>query len=291
MIANNLVAAQEMIEQQLAFPIGQKWYVNEQHHHVRQFFTKWSHVQSLGVRAVTDIALNVALNHSTDPAVMTAVAISGTTEDEVHFYIQGEDTEVFPDSMTIDSGFLTATFPRARLVKEAFQDNPQTGWPYDQTGSDGPFAQALDIRRVYTDNTDVGEFVWPLGKACCPTCGEDTEPACGYIRSAESGIITLLPASGSNCIYCGSSIIRLNYCAGLPIDSVSEDAIMRLAHSLMATMPCDGCDPVMMLWKTDRNIPSQITEDRANGMFGVSDGAWRAWVYAVNNRHFRMPLI
>jgi hypothetical protein len=273
MVARYLGQAQQMIEQELLYPIGQKWFDDEQH------------------KNVSVIASGVTLDHTNDPATIPATATTLTDADEIHFYIAGTDDEVYPDSLTLSGGFINATFPRARLVKAASQDNPDTGLAYADTGPTGPYAQELDIKRIYTDSSDVGEFVWPLGRANCPECDEETEPACGYIRSSLSGVVTLLPDTTGNCVYCGASVVRLNYSAGKPIDPVAEDAILHLAHALMPTMPCEGCDPLMMLWKGDRSIPESITRERANNMFGVQEGAWRAWIYAHKNRHFRTTFI
>jgi hypothetical protein len=291
MIARYLGEAQIMIEQVLGYPIGQKWFVDEMHHNTNRFFTRWSYIQALGTKAVANIALAVALNHAADPATIAATATTVTDDGEIHFYQAGTDVEVYPDTMTLAGGTVSASFPRARLVLEADQDNPDTGLSYTDTGVTGPYAQAVDIKRVYTDTADVGEFVWPLGDNCEPECAEDTQPACGYIRSNESGVVTLLPRTGADCVWRGASEIRINYCAGKSMDSAMEDAIIHLAHALMPIEPCPGCDPLMMLWKTDRAIPSQITRERANCMFGVFDGAYRSWIYANKNRHVRMSFI
>jgi hypothetical protein len=291
MVARYLGQAQEMIEQELLYPIGQKWFVNEQHKNVHRFFTTWARVRALGVRAVSVIASGVALDHTTDPATIPAVATTVTDEDEIHFYISGTDDEVYPDTLTLSGGFINATFPRARLVTAENQDNPDTGLTYGDTGPTGPFAQELDVKRVYTDSSDVGVFVWPLGIENCPECDEETRPACGYIRSSLSGVVTLLPDPTGNCFYCGAEYLRLNYCAGKPIDPVAEDAILHLAHALMPTMPCEGCDPLLMLWRGDRAIPESITRERANAMFGVAEGSWHAWIYAHKNRHFRTTFL
>lgn len=293
MIARELGAAQDDIEKVLLFPLGQKWFEEEQHSRNRRnlFFTKWAQVQALGSRAVTTIAAGVALDHAADPAVIPATATTVTDPDEIHFYEAGTDVEVFPSVLTVVSGTLNASFPRARLVKQAAQENPEVGWPYSDTGINGPFMQELDIRRVYTDTNDVGVFVWPLGKQNCPECGEDTEPACGYIQSSIAGTVTLLPDTSGNCYYCGATQLRVNYCAGLPLSPTAEDAIIHLAHARMAVMPCADSDPLMMLWKQDRFVPEQISQERANSLFGVTEGAWRAWVYAYHNRHFRTTYI
>lgn len=291
MIARNLWEAQDKIERVLHYPIGQKWFTNEQHRRVGRFFTKWSHVSAIGSRAETVIAAGVALNHAADPAVIPATATSLTDLDDIHFYQAGTTMEIYPSVLTVDGGFLNASFPRARLVKADSQENPPTGWPYDATGPSGPFIQEIDIKRVFTDSTDAGVFVWPLGKERCPECSEETEPACGYIQSNEAGVVTLLPDNSGHCYYCGASYVRVNYCAGIPIDPSSEEAILHLAHSLMAVMPCQGCDPIMMLWKQDQFIPENITSERANALFGVMEGAWRAYSYAVREKHVRTPLI
>jgi hypothetical protein len=291
MLARYLGEAQIMIEKVLRYPLGEKWFEDEQHKNVRRFFTQWSRVRSLGVKAVSNVALSVALIHTSDPATLTPTAVTVTNENELHFFQAGTDVEVYPSVLTLVGGTLNASFPRARLVKEAEQDNPDTGLDYADVSPSGVFIQEVDIKRVYTDVTDVGEFVWPLGKNCVADCGEDTEPACGYIRSSQSGVVTLLPTTDSTCIWYGASEVRLNYCAGKPVDTVDEDAIVHLAHSLMPVTPCDGCDPLMMLWKNDRNIPDAITEARANSLFGVYEGAWRAWNYAQSRRHFRISII
>lgn len=293
MIARELCAAQDDIEAVLLYPLGEKWFENEQHNRNSRntFFTKWSQVRALGTRAVSNIAVNVALNHAADPAVIPATATLITNVDEIHFYQAGTDVEVFPSALTLISGTLNASFPRARLVKESAQENPEAGWTYSDTGVDGPFMQELDIRRVYTDTSDVGVFVWPLGKENCPECSEDTEPACGYIQSSIAGTVTLLPDRSGNCYYCGATKLRLNYCAGLPLPSNAEDAIIHLAHARMAVMPCSDSDPLMMLWKQDRFVPQDISQERANSLFGVAEGSWRAWVYAHKNLHFRTTFI
>lgn len=293
MIARELCAAQADIEAVLQYPLGLQWFENEQHDRNRRnlLFTAWANVQSLGTRTVSDIATGVALDHSADPATIPTQATAVTDLSEIHFYEAGTDVEVFPSELAISGGNLTASFPRARLVKESKQENPATGWDYDDTGVDGPFMQELDIRRVYTDTSDVGVFVWPLGRENCPECGEDTEPACGYVQSTKSGVVTLLPDTSGNCYYCGASKMRLNYAAGVPLDSNAEDAIIHLAHARMAVMPCTDSDPLMMLWKQDRFIPADISAQRAEARFGVQEGSWRAWVYATKNKHFRMTYL
>lgn len=290
MIARNLREAQTMIENEINYPFGTKYIEGEQIDLRPRMRTKWARIQSLGKRAVTDISLNIALDNSTDPATFAAVATSVTNAGEIHYYEHDTDNELFPDTETLASGLLTATFPRARLVRGDKQSNPEDGWIYDQY-ADWALTH-IDIKRVYTDTSDVGVFVWPLGKQPCPTCTEDTEPACGYIQSSRGGVITMLPeASSSRCNCHGASVIRVNYAAGEPLDTYAQDAIVHLAHANMSVMPCAGCNAINLLWSNDRFVPQEITQDRASATFGVSEGAWRAYVYAEKHRHVRLSSI
>jgi hypothetical protein len=290
-IARYLGEAQTMIEKVLGYPIGPKWFANEQHHNSRWIFSNWSQVRSLGIRAVSVVASSVVLNHAADPATIPATATTVTDADELRFYQAGTDVEVYPSILTISGGNLTASFPRARLVLEAFQDNPDTGLSYSDTSNSGPYTQQIDIKRIYTDTTDVGVFVWPLGIDCQEECGEDTRPACGYVRSNQSGVINLLPESDGTCVWYGASELRVNYCAGKVMDSNAEDAIMHLAHALMPIPPCEGCDAITMLWKQDQYTPEVLTRARIDCPFGVHEGAWRAWTYAQSNRHVRATFL
>jgi len=291
MIARYLGQAQIMIEEKLGYPIGQKFYVDEQHHNARWIFSKWSNVQALGIQAISVIATAVALDHTADPATIAATATVVTDPDEIHFYQTGTDVEIYPNLLDISGGFLNASFPRARLVKEAFQDNPENGLSYTDTSVDGPYIQAIDIKRIYIDTSEPGEFVWPLGKDCPEECEEETEPACGYIRSNLSGVITMLMPTEGECPWLGASELRINYAAGKPLDPLAEDAILHLAHALMPIPPCPGCDPIAMLWQQDQNTPEVLTRARIDCPFGPNDGAWRAWNYAKTNRRVRMTHI
>jgi hypothetical protein len=198
MVARYLGQAQEMIEQELLYPIGQKWFVNEQHKNVHRFFTTWARVRALGVRAVSVIASGVALDHTTDPATIPAVATTVTDEDEIHFYISGTDDEVYPDTLTLSGGFINATFPRARLVTAENQDNPDTGLTYGDTGPTGPFAQELDVKRVIRTRAT---SAYSYGRCESRTARNATKrpgrPAA--ISDPLSGVVTLLPDPTGNC--------------------------------------------------------------------------------------------
>lgn len=290
MIARNLKEAQTLIEDQIYFPFGTRYIEEEQIDLRPKMFTKWARVQSLGKKAVSNISLNVSLNHATDPATFIAVATSVTVEDEIHFFEQGTDLELYPDTLTITGGTVTATFPRARLVRSDKQSNPENGWDYADVASWG--IQSIDIKRIYVDTADVGVFVWPLGKKSCPECTEETEAACGYIQSKRSGLISMLPITTSpHCICHGASKIRVNYVAGQALDTPAQDAIVHLAHSLMSVMPCAGCESISLLWSNDRFMPQNITQERAEATFGISEGAWRAYVYVKNHRYVKLTSI
>ena len=81
--------------------------------------------------------------------------------------------------------------------------------------------------------------------------------------------------------------MRLNYLSGMdPTSPQAEDAIIRLAHSKMPEEPC-GCSVAQRLWKRDRSVPSLLTAERLNCPFGLSDGAWIAWKFAMALKKYR----
>jgi hypothetical protein len=69
----------------------------------------------------------------------------------------------------------------------------------------------------------------------------------------------------------------------------AADAVIRLAHSLMPEGPC-GCDLAVLYWKRDRNVPDFIEPDRARCLWGVSDGAYQAWKFALDMRVMRVTI-
>lgn len=293
-IARYLNEAQIEIEQVTGYPLSPKWFEQEQQpYQCRSIKTRWSKLLAAGVRAVSNIALNEPVDHSTDPAVVGPVVTTVTDWHEIKVYHPGTDFEIEPSAIAIAGGQVTIEIPRCRLVLAALEDTPQDGLDYDDVGTcvssfsagtPGSFECEVDVKRVYTDTTDQGTLVYPHGKscACVQNCTEDTDAACVYIRDAELGFVDVRRETISSLCTCGARLtyVRMNYQAGVVSPtSQMEDAIIRLAHVKMPHSPC-GCEQVTDMWARDRHVPDVLDRERLNCPFGLSDGAWTAWKFA-----------
>lgn len=299
MIAKYLREAQDEIEQVTHYPLAPRWFTDESHPYRVPLHLDWHKVIETGVKAVANIGLAQAVDHTADPAVVGPIATTVTDPDEIIVYHPGTDIEIVPSSIVIAGGNVTINIPRCRLVTQAAQDNDENGIDYTDTGCSsfgptGSFECFVDVKRVYNDASTQGTLVWPHQSSdcayCgCPSCGEYTHDACVYIKNAESGAVDLLKAAyadgawtADSCTcHCSlPSYARVNYRAGMtPLSKQAEDAIIRLAHAKMPSEPC-GCGTVQSMWKRDRNVPEVLTRERLNCPFGLSDGAWVAWRFA-----------
>lgn len=296
LIAKYLSEAQIELENALSFPIGARWFTDEQHRYVVPVHTRWGYVIAPGVMATADVSLAEAVDHTADPAVIGPIVTALTDVDEIHVYHAGTDVEIIPSSIVISGGNLTIDIPRCRLVLPAYASNPVTGWSYTDTTPAGVFAQTVDVKRVYNSQATAGVLVYPHGCSTSCTCGcdETTQTACLYLRNPTTGALDALPATYSNGSWtptsaccCGlPEYVRLNYYAGVDLDYQLEDMIVRLAHSKMPEAPC-GCPEGQRLWARDRNIPTVLTAERLNCPFGINDGAWVAWQFTVARRLVR----
>ncbi len=274
-----LAEAQFEIERVTNYHIGRQWDIAERHDNCTPLITRWGYVVSGGTRAVTNIALGVAVNYATDPAVVGPVATTITDSREIKLYHAGTDIEIDPATLVLTGAAATFTIPRCRLVDPAFYDNPTNGWQYaDMTH----YATTVDIKRVYNDTTIQAQFVG----ASCSNCTETKTNVCIHVRKPEIGSIDL----GSLTCGCGRWV-ELNYYSGREIiDSnayytaygrQAQDAIIRLAHVKMPHPPC-ACDSVSNLWTRDRQV---IVDGQGRALRGVCDfgpeeGAWTAWRFA-----------
>ena len=114
------------------------------------------------------------------------------------------------------------------------------------------------------------------------------QTGCLIIKDEKLGIISVQAGeyadgawSGRAMCSRGHPMLHLYYKAGLQhMNAQAEDAIVRLAHSKMPDAPC-GCDSVKSFWNRDRNVPQIMTAERLNCPFGMNDGAWIAWNFAL----------
>jgi len=260
--------------------------------------TRWAHVIQAGTLAVASVSAGEVVDHSSDPAVVGGIATTLTDQAEIRVFHPGSDLEISPSSVVISGGVLTIRIPRARMVKESLMDTPSQGLDYADTSN---FEATVDVYRIYNDPSKNAVIVAPhsCSPGCFSTgCGEYTNTGCLYIKRPIIGTVQVQPATYSGGEWTSGSLscrsgdqVRLYYQSGLRyLPEQLEDAVVRLAHSLMAEEPC-GCQVTQRIWQRDRTVPGAITRERAHAPFGLSDGAWRAFVVASQMRVGRSSVL
>lgn len=301
--------AQKLIEDQLGFFLCPQWVYGsvedepngdfrhvDQQTYAHRLLTDWSRLIAGGIAASSSVSSGAVVAHGTDPATIGPIATTLSDVREIRVFHPNSTLEIIPTDIQISSGQLTIEIPRCRMVKESLIYNSESGLDYDDLTN---FESTVDIYRIYNDPSVNAEIVSPHtcnGLCLSDGCSEYTSTGCIYIEEEKPGIIDVKYAtysggswSSSNNCYPGS-ILRLNYYSGLRyLPRNYEDAVIRLAHSLMPTEPC-GCAVAKRLWERDMNVPTAITERRADNPFGLSDGAWFAWQQVTSSRDVRMSV-
>jgi hypothetical protein len=303
MVAKYLGEAQREVENNINFLVGRQWTVERKKPLKCPTFSRWGHLRALGIRGVSVISSGEAVDHTTDPATIGPIATAITDPEEIVIYHPGTDVEIDPSEITFAGGNVTIKIPLCRMVLATYVDNPSAGWEY--TDYDIWGEQTVDVKRVYNDTSTQAKLISNHScNAYCSTSGCSTfsQDACGFITNPETGEIELYPAeyssgtwtrSRNNCYCNGWEQEQLNYMSGVDLTYNAEDAgfqmediIVRLAHSKMPKEPC-GCDPLKAMWTRDRFVSEFSTKERVNCPFGMSDGAWTAWVWVTNTKLVR----
>jgi hypothetical protein len=288
MIAQALLDAQDMIEQELGYYLAPKWTIDERHFYRRPLLAHWGHIIAGGVKSDVVIQAGVAPNYAADPATVTVNGVTCAAEN-IHIYHAGTDIEIEPESVVIAAGVLTASIPWCRLVAPAYEDTPEDGLQYADVATWG--AATVDVRCLTNDPATQAVLISPNGCTCISTPCADTEySACIHVRLPDIGSLDVQRATYANGTWTRAtlcypvSFVELNYESGLlTLPRGAEDAIIRLAHSLLPQQVC-GCDSVLALWKRDTNVPAVLTRERINASFGLSDGAWYAWQWTQTHK-------
>lgn len=293
MVARYLAEAQHEIENLIGYKLGIQWVSEPMQNYKCPANTAWGYVVDAGVKATSVISSGEAVSYiGGDPAVIGPIATTVTDVDEIVVYHPGTTIPINPSSVVIAGGNVTIEIPFCRLVAQAFANNPDGGWNIADVATWGE--ATVDVVRVYNDPSTAVVLI--SNHACNVACASQgctgyATNACMYVTDPISGAFATFPATYSNgtwrrisigagCCYDYQSM-QLNYRDGVELNDVSEDAIIRLAHSKMPVTPC-GCDPAKMYWTRDRNIPETLTADRINNPFGLSDGAWIAYKFALS---------
>lgn len=279
--------AQSKMEQVTEYPLYPTWIGPERHSVAGIQVLKNSYLIQMGQKEVANVQLGVACNHANDPVQIT-IAVAFTDVNEVHIYHPGTDVEIYPSSMEITGGNLIIEIPRVRMVALAYEDNPESGLDYTDTSL---FEATVDVKREFLSSTLPS--VQFISRDCSTNCSCPTETltsGCANIDNLKLGIIQI-GTIGCACLPAYTSMVDLYYQAGLQsLTAEAEDIMVRLAHSLLPNEPC-GCDFLKGRWKMDQNVPEVLTAERENCPWGMSDGAWQAYEFAMNLRILRTSIL
>lgn len=272
MIAWALAEAQQELEQEIGYLLAPCWTVGERHVYQSVMRTRWGHVIAGGVKSDVMIDDAVAVDHTSDPATVT-VALGTCDVGDVHLFYPGTDVEIEAASYS-GAGPVVFAIPWCRMVAPAFQDTPE-GLAYGDVAT--WITHTVDVRCISNSTATQATLITRAHSCeCVAGCTDTRAAACIYVRDEVLGHVEAI-ATGTPCVCAKPDWALLNYYSGLQVlTRQAEDAIIRLAHSKMATEPC-GCDVTQRLWARDRAQGDVLTRERINCPFGTSDGAW--WAY------------
>jgi len=282
-LARYLWEAQIELERFLGFPLGRKWYTNEVHLCDRNpILTKWGRVIAGGSKSSTLIEEDVPLVYADGLATATiTMDLPVYPLDEIVIYHANTQVPIIPSSIEYIGGEIVITIPPCRAVQPQYQNNPDTGWTLEED----VFAEEVDVWRVYNDTENQGSYVCKNG---CPGT-EELHDLCVDVEDGSIGRVSIYHMD-TYCSACRSrQYLRLNYLAGYELAPDEREAIIRLAHSNIPSALC-GCGVFEGAWSNDFKTPETFTmsRERFNCPFGMSNGAWKAYRWALEARLIRM---
>ncbi len=291
--------AQDTIEQELRYFLAPCWVEAERHAYGDPIVLNWGHVVGAGVQADTVVGDSVAVDYATDPATVT-VAPGTHAAANLRIFHEDTGTEIVPLSYAGDgSGNLVFQIPWCRLVDPAYADNPAEGLDY---GSAATWRAArVDVRAIENSIATEAELIWrhECSDSCALRgCADYRQTACVYVRDGKLGVVDVTRADYASGVWTATALCS-SYCRGLPqwvevsylaglttLTRQAEDAIIRLAHTLLPQEPC-GCGPSQYMWQHDTKVPEVLSRERVNCPWGQSEGAWWAWRQAQTMKLIR----
>jgi len=307
-----LAQAQQQIETLLGYPLCPTWVtgtVDESYLHDNRWvdqqwyrsrlLTKFPRLIAAGIRATEDLEEDAPIVYGDRVGTITITSVTFTDPREVIVTYPDSDRRIIPSKVSIAGGTLTIEIPRFRMVVPTLLTTPEEGIDYSDLAS---FLSAVDVTRVYNDPSRQAVLVRPhcSNGNCSGGCGECTHDGCIYILDHEIGHIDVRPAlwnedtlSWDSRTVCASNyrLVRLNYLCGMRyLNAQAEEAIVTLAHTKLHGPPC-SCDWLHEVWKHHNAVPRMLTRERLNCPFGVSEGAWRAYVFARSLASVRASIL
>lgn len=237
------------------------------------------YLQSIGQRATTVIQANAAVVYSdsdgdgfNDLATITVATTVAAGQIEVFFRVANgapsaanELWRIEPLNVQISGGNAIITGHMSLFALPSIWLMPYTPPNYvtkNAQDSNDPlnYVTQVDVYRVYPDSTNA---VTLRGDDWLVSCNEgncDTfeQTSCARIYNSELGLVQIRPSTcGCWGDYLAYNQVEIYYLAGYPLDANFnvnrrlEQAIVRLANTLMPQKPCEYCDRILNMWTND----------------------------------------
>lgn len=310
-LQNALAEAQQEIEQVIGYPLcptyisgtyddNPRWF-DQQSYCSSRLITRYPRLIQAGSLAIQTLEADSEIDYDTTAGIgiVGPISTAATVTSEIKIYYPDSDREITPSKITLSGGSVIIEIPKYRMVKQEFLNDPSGDVLYETPGF---FLAEVDVKRIYTDTTNQATLVRPNCRngSCVSGCYECTQTACIYIRDPFIGLVDVNPATWNSDlsewrtdVICRSnySLVRLNYLAGVRrLDLQAEMAIIRLAHVKMGRPPCQ-CDRTREMWTRDYDTTGAITRERVNCPFGLSNGSWSAYRWALSMASKRASIL
>ena len=255
----------------------------------------WKRFVRGGIRATSIYEVAAEIIYVGDYGYVTVAHGGVGAEREVRVWYDDTELPIEYSEIVFGVANIELTIPRWRLVDPEVmleRDNDNRGVMWE---TDSNFLTTLTVGREYNDPSEQGEFIAQYASALCgcgATCERCCQTACVVPSHPRIGTVNLYPATYedglwtiTHCLRYNPDTVRISYQSGLStIPYELEDAVIRLAHTLMPDNPCPvGRDPQHRFWMRDRRIPDTLTRERVNCPWGEMNGAWYAWNVVVNH--------
>jgi hypothetical protein len=302
-LAMALDMAEGTLAGQLKFTLGEEYQVSAIEPWTNPMQLEWGYIIGGGVQGLTAVT-PTSSDFTVDPAIIT-VAQSDFPGgvDEVYIIETSTGLEIVPDSISATGVSYVIEIDQCKLIEWGDLEHQVDAIDYDGTFPAAIWLKLADLT-VYREYLDVSEQATiTYGPTCSCICGTTAcagtdYDGCVFIVDAEISKVKVQMAdydattetwTCSVPLVCGcyeGDQVSIAYLAGTTSIAGYEWAIIRLAHTYLATKPC-GCGLFDFIWARDTNIPSVLTAERVNNPFGLMDGAWFAWQWSETHKHGR----
>lgn len=306
LITRYLEEAQQEIEDVVEYPLSPRWFTERYRFNSSgKLILNRGKILDVGAMKTVSVFANKPLTVGTDTSTFILYGWpDGVNKEDIQVFHHNTNTMIVPSNVAYHATLDRAAFtlPRCRTVKpEVYQNTlPVNGVPYQNNDY---FAERVSVKAVQCDKKNQVTLVWSEHSSNGCNISEETteaktQPAILTIEHAELGVVSVTPAKAddngnliaTNKLDYGSypTYVDVNYKAGMPDPTLQiEEVVVRLAHSKLPETFCAGCSSWSTFHRNATMLPTVFTRERLNCPFGLSNGAWTAWIFAQSCKLIR----